>query len=272
MHIADILQNRAYLLILMFFGFAGCERIIDLDLNETRSALVIEGDLSYPDGQLIVNISRTGSYFENEPLHKVEGASVYLENRYGIKEKVPEAGKGVYKLEHIQVEPGDEFKLMVEVDGVDYSASSTVKPPVEIDSVSYTYYAGDSFFRPGYRFNVSFYDPPEKRNYYRIRVYKNRYLFNRPNDLVVFDDTDMDGSLINVRLHSQYYVEKGESIVLELMSIDRWSWEYFTSLREIVNAGPGSPAPANPVSNFSNGAMGYFYAWSYSRKTVIIEK
>jgi hypothetical protein len=248
-----------------------CETVIDLDLNEASPALVIEGDLSHPDGLLTVKISKTGSFFKPGTVEMVEDASVYLENKHAKKQKVNHAGKGVYKLDQIHTNPGESFKLYVKVEDEIYSAVSTVKNPVDIDSVSYSYYAGDSFFRPGYRFNVTFTDPPEEKNYYRIKVYRNNYLFNRVNDLVVFDDTDRNGETITVHLHSQYYLDEGEAAVLELMSIDRQAWEYFSSLGEVVKDNPNSPAPANPVTNFTNGALGYFYAWSYHRKTVVIE-
>lgn len=137
--------------------------------------------------------------------------------------------------------------------------------------VDYTYYEGDSFFRPGYRFNLSFTDPAYEKNYYRIRVRKGGWIFNRPADLVTFDDADHNGQVIQVRLHNQYYLEEGDMATLELMSIDRKAWEYFTTLNEVVNAGPGSPAPANPQSNFTNNALGYFYAWSCTRMEVMIE-
>jgi len=260
-----------YYLVLLAAVNYSCEQIIDIDLEAVNPVLVIEADLSSPDGVLEVEISRTANYFESGPAQKVDDASVYLENRLGMQGHAEPTGNGTYKLTQVMTETGDSFKLLVELDGVTYTAVSTVRAPVNIDSISYSYYEGDSFFRPGYRFNLMFKDTPGEKNYYRVRVYKNGYLFNRPNDLVVFDDADHDGKPITVRLHSQYYVEKGETAVFELLSIDRHAWEYFRSFGDLLNAGPDSPAPANPVSNFNNNAMGYFYAWSYSRKEVVVE-
>ncbi|NOR75913.1 MAG: DUF4249 domain-containing protein, partial [Draconibacterium sp.] len=34
----------------------------------------------------------------------------------------------------------------------------------------------------------------------------------------------------------------------------------------------GSAAPANPTSNITNGALGYFSAWSADEKTVVIKE
>lgn len=263
-------KKFTYLLLLLLFGF-GCEQVIDMDLNDAGPKLVIEADLSHPDGLLTVVLSRTSSYFEPNSGERVEYARVQLININGIQKDATAKGNGVYQLSGILTEPGDSFRLLVEVDGVVHSAVSTLEAPAEIDTITYSYYDGDDFFRPGYRFSVTFTDALEKKNYYRIRVYKNAYLFNRPGDMVVFDDTDRNGQAITVRLHNQFYLEKGEAVVLELMSVDRQAWEYFTSLSEAINATPGSPAPANPVSSFTNGALGYFYAWSYNRKRVVIE-
>jgi hypothetical protein len=257
--------------VMLIMIYPACETVIDLDLNEANPVLVIEGDLSHPEGLLTVKVTKTGNFLTPGTMEMVENAKVYLENDSSVKIQAVHSGKGIYTLNKIQTKPGESFQLIVEVDDVVHSAVSTVKKAVEIDSISYSYYSGDSFFRPGYRFNLSFTDPPEEKNYYRIRVYRNNYLFNRVNDLVVFDDSDRSGQTITVHLHSQYYLDEGESAILELMSIDRQAWEYFTSLGEVVKANPGSPAPANPVTNFSNGALGYFYTWSYSRQTVLIE-
>lgn len=260
-----------HFLLLFVLITPGCEQIIDIDLVAVNPVLVIEADLSSPEGVLNVEISRTANYFESGPALKVDDAIVHLENAQGRQEIAELKGNGLYQMGDIMSEPGHSFKLLVELDGVSYEAKSTVSDPVEIDSVSYSYYAGDSFFRPGYRFNLQFKDPPGVKNYYRVKVYKNGYLFNRPNDLVVFDDADLDGKSMTIRLHSQYYLEKGEKAVFELLSIDRHAWEYFRSFGDLLNAGPDSPSPANPVSNFNNKAMGYFYAWSCSRKEVMIK-
>jgi hypothetical protein len=56
------------------------------------------------------------------------------------------------------------------------------------------------------------------------------------------------------------------------MAIDENAFLYFTTFRDMANTNPGSPAPANPISNFSNGALGYFSAWSFEEKEIIIER
>ncbi len=62
---------------------------------------------------------------------------------------------------------------------------------------------------------------------------------------------------------------------MELRSIDKVVYDYYSTLANIVGRGaPGgqAAAPENPVSNVSNKAMGYFAAYSISRKGIVINK
>jgi len=125
-------------------------------------------------------------------------------------------------------------------------------------------------FDGGYRILLYFSDPPGEENFYRVKVHKNGELLNEVGDLIVFDDNRLDGKGIQVRLRGQLF-DKGDTATVQLLTIDKNTWRYFTTFREMANLNPGSPAPANPSSNFSNGALGYFSAWSADEKEIIIE-
>jgi len=59
-------------------------------------------------------------------------------------------------------------------------------------------------------------------------------------------------------------VVKGDVIDVWLEMIDKGVFEYF---RTANRNGGRSASPANPVSNISNGALGYFSACSVRKKT-----
>jgi hypothetical protein len=255
------------LTLLLLFG---CEKVIDVDLNEANPVVVIEGNLCLSKGAVDVKISKTGSYFGNEPLQNVTDANVFLEHHTGKRIAINETGPGEYNKKGILVQAGNEYKLFAEVEDVTYSAASTLNPPVEIDSLSYDYYDDVSFFETGYRAVLFFSDPPGKENYYRIKVYKNGSLQNKVNDLILFDDQGIEGRFVEVRLRGQVF-NLGDTARIELISIDENVFDYFSILREMARTNPGSPAPANPVSNFSNDALGYFSAWSHDSQTIVIK-
>lgn len=251
--------------------FFSCERVIDVDLNEASPQIVIEGNLSYNNAELEVQISKTGSYFSATPVEKVENAKVYLENSEGKRVEAEAFGHGNYKIENYPLQQKMEYRLYVESEGQKYEAKSTLYPSVKIDSLGFEYQPNMRFFEGGYRLLLYFSDPFEEENYYRIKVHKNGELLNDVDDLIVFDDSGLNGKGIQVTLRRQLF-DMGDTAYVQLMSIDENAFLYFTTFRDMANTNPGSPAPANPISNFSNGALGYFSAWSFEEKEIIIER
>jgi hypothetical protein len=270
LHKSPLIFHKFLLSLFLLFLIAGCEKVIDVDLNDAAPALVIEGNLYFNNEMLEVRISRTGSYFDSKPLEKVNHAQVILENESGVRRLVSNRGEGIYRLENFKAQLEKNYRLLVETEDGEYEAVSTLHRPVVIDSLAYEYSGEALFFEGGYRILLYFSDPPEKKNYYRVKVYKNGVQFNNAGDIIVFDDSSLDGKGIQVRLRGQIFAA-GDTARIELFSIDRNAWEYFTTLRDMTNANPGSPAPANPLSNFSNGALGYFSASSSDSKEIIIE-
>jgi hypothetical protein len=67
--------------------------------------------------------------------------------------------------------------------------------------------------------------------------------------------------------------QKTDTLIVELQSIDKATYDYFTTLESISgNVMEQTASPANPISNFNNGALGYFSAYSFDRKIVIIKE
>jgi len=263
----SLLSSLPFLILFVFFS---CERVIDVDLNEANPQIVIEGNLSYNHGELEVQISKTGSYFATTPIEKVDNAEVFLENSAGTRIEAEAFGNGVYKIEGYPMQQKKEYQLFIEAEGQKYEAKSTLFPAVKIDSLGFEYQPDVRFFEGGYRLLLYFSDPPAEGNYYRIKVHKNGVLLNDVDDLIVFDDSGLNGKGIQVTLRRQLF-DLGDTASVQLMSIDENAFLYFTTFREMANTNPGSPAPANPISNFSNGALGYFSAWSFEEKEIIIE-
>ena len=57
--------NVLYLLVTLIF-ITGCTEVIDIDLNETDPALVVEGLITDRPGPYTVKLALTTSYFESE--------------------------------------------------------------------------------------------------------------------------------------------------------------------------------------------------------------
>lgn len=263
--------NFFLILILTGMFISGCEKVIDVDLNEASPALVIQGNLSADQKVAEVKLTMTTSYFDTLSPEKVTGAKVSLEDDKGYKIVLNEKLKGVYAAFGLNPVYNTLYRLTVETKDNTYQAESVLIPPVTIDSVTWEYDEGNSFFDAGYYLNVWFFDPPSIQNYYRIQVYRNGLLKRSMDDLIVFNDRYVDGNKVEISLFNDpYYLN--DTVLVKLISLDKNAYDYLSTLGELINNNPGSAAPSNPNTNFSNGALGYFSAWSSDTLQVIIRE
>jgi hypothetical protein len=258
-----------FFLLILTLLFSGCEKVIDVDLNDADPHIVIEGNLGYNPYLAEVKISMTSSYFDTLPPEKVSGAIVTVSNDFGEKYIFNETQNGIYQSKDIRYKIGETYRLSVEANGEKYEASSKLNPPVNIDSIKFYYEDSFSFFDAGYYVNIYLFDPPGIKNFYRVKVSKNGLLKNSIDDLFIFDDRYVDGNSLEINLFNSSF-QQNDTVTVQLISLDQGAYEYFKTFGEVVNNNPGSAAPANPNSNISNGALGYFSTWSSDTKSFII--
>ena len=265
------MKNKTYILFFLLLLFSGCEKVIEVDLNDANPAIVIEANITNSAKLVEVKISKTASYFGTDSIDMVSDAVVTIENDAGNKVILFEVKKGIYRTWNLFPMPGRTYKIMIEAEGNTYKAESVLNYPVEIESLKQEYNDGFGFLKKGYNVNLYFHDPKEAKNYYRLKIYVNGKLDQNDTDYIIFNDQNMNGQYIELKIRRNIF-DVGDSVTYELISLDEGAYEYFNSLQELVNVNPGSAAPSNPVSNFSNGALGYFSAWSSDSKTIVIEK
>lgn len=266
------MKSKTFILIFLVLLFSNCEKVIDVDLNVASPSIVIEATLTNSNNLVQVLISKTGSYFGSNSIQTVSNATVLLEDDTGREFELIEVKSGIYQsMRKINPMPGRKYKIMVTSEGETYEAESMLNYPVEIETLTSNYTEGYSFLRSGYNVNLYFQDPETIRNYYRLKIYVNGKSEELDNDFIIFDDENINGQYIELRIRRKIF-DLGDKVSFELVSLDKGAFEYFNSLQELISVNPGSTAPANPTSNFSNGALGYFSAFSSDRKTIVIEK
>ena len=83
------------------------------------------------------------------------------------------------------------------------------------------------------------------------------------------------GEDIDYDFSNWYLFEKNDTMKVELLSIDKAAYDYFSTLADVLlseDTGPVfSSIPDNPLTNISNGALGYFAAYSVRTQTVVFE-
>jgi hypothetical protein len=256
------------MLILLLFG---CEKVIDVDLNDAHPQVVVEANISKFPFMAEVKLSKTGNYFGEGESEKIKNANVVVKSSQGESFRFTETEKGVYKSTEIEPTENITYNLTIKTENEIYESESTLNPAIPIDSLNYFFDKGFAFFDKGYIVRLYFADPVNTRNFYRIKIYENDILHDNPKSFIVFDDRLIDGKQIKVTLRGNIF-DVGDTISIQLISLDKRAYEYFNTFKELINVNAGSAAPANPTSNISNGALGFFSAWSADIKTVIIRE
>lgn len=257
--------------ILIAVTFSRCQKVINVDLNEAAPKIVIEGIISDRRGPYTVTVSRSGSYFNQPSLERVTDAVIVIKDNTNAVDTLKETSPGIYLTKTIKGFPGRTYSLTVISDKIEYSATSTMLSHVNIDSLTLLKSTSDRFDFGGnrsdrnYEIHCFFKDPPEK-NYYRLKVYRNDSI--NTESYRIYDDQYTNGRDIELRAT---HASAGNSYRIELLSIDKSTYQYYRTLEDLLNANPlfGS-TPANPDTNLSNGALGYFGAYAVSSKTVTI--
>ncbi len=244
--------------------FASCEKIISLDLKTAEPVVVIEGYVTDQDEVQTVKISKTYSFAEPNKLNGVSGAQVILTNG---NTSIPfvETAPGIYQSVLFAGLPGEKYTLEVVFEGKTYTASSAMPQKVPIESLTYKKL---SFFGSEKTYPVITYqDPAGTQNQYHYVVTLNNIeiKFNS-----VEEDRFNDGNKVeNIIFYALDDLKSGDQIDIEFQTIDRNVFKYFFALSQINGNGGPPVAPSNPVSNFTNGALGVFSAYSTQKKTFI---
>lgn len=257
----------AALPVLVLLAGLACKKVVQLDLNNAPSQIVIEGEVINRNEPCTVKISRTVNFSADNIFPPVTGATVQVTDSVtGVTTALIESAPGTYTTRSYSGIPGHIYNLRVVAEGKEYRASSTMPVPVPMDSITFS---RNTDFNNKQSINaiVNFQDPPGLGNYYQFTEYRNGRLI--PN-VFVFEDRLSDGRYIQQPLfNDSSYLQRGDTMLLKMYCIDKPVFDYFNTLIPVTgNNSFQSATPANPISNISNGALGYFSAHTISQERV----
>lgn len=254
-----------------------CEEVIDLDLGKSEPRIVIEGTITTGQGPHKVKINQSVDYGELNEFPPVSGATVTLTNQAGATEFLEEVEEGVYLIQTLQGKNGETYHMEVNHGSDTYQASSNLPvTTIPLQSLEYVFEEETLFIEEGYYLTAYFADPIEEVNYYRLKIFVNGepYYFERDENLVrddnfwLINDKFFNGKLMDYEF--PHKLKAGDKVDVELHQVDRATYDYYRTLVDLM--GFGGVAPANPLSNWSNGALGYFGAISVTQASIVIEE
>lgn len=259
------------ILALAIGSFFSCTKIIDVEVNDSEPRLVIEANYDATNERVKVSLSITKNVFEGGVNPVVTGATVEVSDVNGITTPLIDQGDGTYLLENYVPIFESNYSLSVIVDGEAYQSTTFLPSIVELDSLSQVFTEASLFGKAGYVVFMNFKDPAGLPNFYRAVRNVNGEPLVQLGEQFIFDDTFSEGNTQTVPFFSTRH-EVGDSVSVEFRSYSEASYNYYSQLFAIAGDGGQSAAPANPISNWSNNALGHFAAWGSDTKYVIVEE
>jgi len=254
-------------IVLSIFLCCSCEKVISVHLNNSAPQYVIVGNITNEPGVCQVSITQTKDFSDDNTFPGITGATVTVENN-GAVTQLTESGNGNYQAGTITGKPGDTWHLTVKIGSQVFSATSTMPQPVNMDTI----YVTTERLSDNKNITAVYKDPPGVQNYYRFVQYLND---KKEKSIFVRNDELTDGQTIKAPLDfsnntddSTRDIKSGDEVRIEMLCIDADVYKYWNSLDEGSTGDNQSASPANPVTNISGGALGYFSAHTIQRKTL----
>lgn len=247
----------------LIFVFTSCEKVINVDLKNAEPKIVIEGlvDNSGNAGKVI--ISKSVAFITTNTFPAVTGATVKVTDNVGNAYILSESSAGTYSNASLIGVSGRTYTLNVTAEGRNYTATSTMPQQVNFDTV---FQDRITLSKTIFIANATFDDPTGFGNNYQFIETVNG---KRNKTIFILDDQYQDGGTItNQLIDEDVDLKIGDHVEIDMQCLDKSIYRY---LRGMADLQGGNTVPANPDSNISNGALGYFSANTSQKRTLIIQ-
>jgi len=278
--------NSILLIFLITLFLSSCTERIHIDLDESYTRLVVEGEITTDSMAHTIRLSKTSSYYYSETAPGVSDAIVSI-NDGESDITLTQTEAGIYQTpEDYAGIPGRTYTLNISlttpINGYDtYSARSYMNSIINLDSIQAVYNEdwGESGF---YELKCYVLDPPTT-DFYMFKVLKNgELLTDTLRNVLITDDRFYNGNYTNGigvgflnQAKSREKVNPGDQLTVQSSKITREYYEFVTQLQ--IQSGYQNPLfsgpPSNVTGNINNGGIGFFTAYpvSYSSTVVSIE-
>lgn len=255
--------------IILFFVVAccSCKKVIQVNLNDAAPQIVIQGEVTDMPGPYGVYITKTVNFSATNTFPPVSGAVVTITDNEGMNDSLAETAPGTYNTHASwQGKPGNSYTINVMSSGKTYIATSVMPQAVPLDSITFQK-NGRLSGKTTISVVPNFQDPPGIANYYQFAEIINGTPLNK---IYIMDDRLSDGKYFHQDLFDDsVHINTGDVVLLNMYSIDANVYHYLDEMLQISNSAE-SVTPANPDSNFSNGALGFFSAHTVVSKQAIV--
>ena len=113
------MKNSIFILMILIacFAFSACEKVVEIDLADSKSTIVIEATITNNREPFTVLVSKTSPYFGAATTNLVSGAKVSVRVENGVPKYFKESSPGVYILEKTAATSKNWYIVDVEYEG-----------------------------------------------------------------------------------------------------------------------------------------------------------
>ena len=266
--------NKYRLAVLMLVvGFTSCEKVIEVEIDESEQVIVMEGVLKDRDSLSYFLISKTIPIYEENEFEMVSGAEIIVSDQNGVDYVFSEdlSFPGHYVNYDFVAKENHTYYLTAEVQGQIITSSSFSKTKPVIDSIGYQLFSfgqgqnQDTVYIPEYYSH----DPADEKNFYRLRIWINN---EEEKEYYIGNDYYINGQSYDAQFFGAN-ADLGDTVFIEMLEMDEDVYDYFYGLSNTLITGAFSPAPANPPTNLeSEGKVtGYFGVFMTDTMSTILE-
>lgn len=154
--------------------FTSCEKVIEVDLNNSAPQVVIEAALIPGTNLFTVQVTQTGDYFTATDPTPINNATVVLQEENGVSTIIPFEAQGHYS-KTITAQEGKSYTLTVTIGDKIYEAKSYLPPVVSLDTLTLEEapFQGLGSKDTTYNVYINFTDPAIVANNYRLLITVN---------------------------------------------------------------------------------------------------
>jgi hypothetical protein len=250
------MKKYLFHIILLATLFSSCKKVINVDLNNAPSQIVIEGIINNRI-PATVTISQSVKFSSDNVFPTLSGAIVSIQDNVGNNYVLSETAPGTYTNTNAIGVAGRTYTMNVKVNNTNYTAISAMPQQVNFDTLipDQIAFANKTIkvVRPQYK------DPVAVGNNYQFVEYMNGDLIQ---NIYVWNDNVNNGGTMNRPLiyaaqKDKHDIATGDIVIVEMRCIDK---NIYTYMRALADLNSNNTTPANPPSNISGGALGYFSA------------
>lgn len=272
------------IVLLPLFVLSSCDEPVRLDPKQSESRIIIEGQVTNKPGYQYVKVSRSGGFYETGRTPRITNAAVLVRDDLGNKfpfihnpgNKTDSAGY-YFPQNSFAGEIGRTYRLTVNVEEELYEAEDKLYSVTAVDSLSYQINEDEKEDPEdeGKFYEVVLYakEPQDTKDYYLFKFYRNDSLKVYGDTEIYFADDEILGENID-GVASPIYFAPGDRARIEMYSISRTAFVFYTDLQNLLNSDGGlfSQPPSNSRTNLSNGALGFFQASALDISTIEIKE